>query len=428
MFLQVRPPDRWLHQASLAAYYALQQNKLDFNDVAALLQACAELDYAPPSWLMQHLVTTAQSQLPFFNPADLSGVLASLQQLSFRPSNTFLRVWCETSSRLLRAMTVGQLAAAAEALSWAGYNPQPWWARRFTAASLPLLPVATVEELLLLLDAALNLRLRPPVSWLHECYCHLRANKELLTLSQVADAAHVLAQLQPLPFSFISHHRAWLAQWLQQQQPADVAVLSRSELLYTLYAAGKLGVRLSRKWVAVALRQLHDRLDGAEPAELVAVLVVFCHFKRQQYTEAVVPAVWIRDCLAAAVDCLQMFSYEGLLQLLLACKDMQHSQQDEQQGDEGKGTQTESSPANTGKMADQQDEVVGSQQQQQQAELQIQQSIGAIADAFLVRVSQMNVVQLARVCKALEAPAGSSRPEWYQQLVQQCKAALAEQG
>lgn len=135
-----------------------------------------------------------------------SGVLSSLQDLSYRPSDTWLRVWCEVSSRHLRGMSIDQLAAAAGALAWTNYSTKPWWGRRLTAAALPLLPVATADELLLLLHSLLSMRLAVEPGWVHEAYCHLARQRQGLGLSQLADAAHVLGSMG-LPPDLVKVHR-----------------------------------------------------------------------------------------------------------------------------------------------------------------------------------------------------------------------------
>jgi len=136
----------------------------------------------------------------------LPGVLSSLQDLSYRPSDTWLRLWCEVSSRHLQGMAVDQLAAAAGAMAWTSYTPKPWWCRRLMAAALPLLPVATTDELLLLLHSLLTLRAAVDPGWVHEAYCHLALQQQQLGLSQLADAAHVLGSMS-LPAQLVRIHR-----------------------------------------------------------------------------------------------------------------------------------------------------------------------------------------------------------------------------
>jgi hypothetical protein len=135
-----------------------------------------------------------------------AGVLSALQELSYRPSDTWLRLWTEVSSKHLRGMSTDQLAAAAGALAWTGYSTKPWWGRRLTAAALPLLPVASADELLLLLDSLLSMRLAVPPGWVHEAYCHLARQQGGLGLSQLADAAHVLGHMG-LPPDLVAVHR-----------------------------------------------------------------------------------------------------------------------------------------------------------------------------------------------------------------------------
>jgi hypothetical protein len=451
---EVRPPQQWLNQASLAAYAALGSGKLDFNDAAALIQACVQLEYCPPAWLMHALVRRLQQMLPMLNPADLSGVLAALQALGFRPADTWLRLWCEHSSRLLRGMTAEQLAAAAGALVWAGYSPAAWWGDRLHAASRPLLPVASADELLLLLDASLGLRLAPPLGWTHEVYCHLKNVRQKLTLGQVADAAHVLAGLQ-LPPRLFGHHRAWLAGCLRSSstQLQGVAAMGRSELLYALYAAGKLRVWPQPQWLAAAMRRLAALLPDAAPAELVGSFVVFAGFGRQlqqqqqqeegaEHVELqpqqrkqqqqqsggalVAPgeaAGWLCSCLAAVVGCVGEFSDEGLLQLLLACVDAELGLQQQQHGQQHEQAQ----------MKDQDDskqpEVPEAHQQQQQQD--VEGYVDLLVASLVLRLPAMSLLQLSRVSKALEGkamPSSSSsrrRPAWFTGLLQQCKAAMA---
>jgi hypothetical protein len=485
---EVQPSQQWLQQASRAAYSFLESGKLDFNDAAAFIQACAALDYCPPAWMMHALVRRLQQMLPMLNPADLSGVLAALQALGFRPTDTWLRLWCEHSSRLLRGMTAEQLAAAAGALVWASYSPAPWWGERLYAASWPLLPVASADDLLLLLDAALGLRLPPPQPWTHQVYCHLRDVRRTLTLSQVADAAHVLAGLQLHP-RLAGHHRTWLAACLRSSssstQVQGVAAMGRAELLYALYAAGKLRVRPQPQWLAAAMRRLAALLPGAAPAELVGSFVVFAGFgrqlqqqqqedasqhmelqpkqqqqqqedgppqvvepeqlqprqrKRQQQGSDVLvdpgeAAGWLCSCLAAVVGCVGEFSDEGLLQLLLACVDaglgMQQQQQDETQ-QQLQDLQDITHPL-----------VQEFQQQQQQQQQDVQCYVELLVASLVSRLPRMSLLQLSRISKALEGKAmpssssssssatadGSSssrkRPEWFTGLLQQCKAAMA---
>jgi len=69
----VVPPDSWLQGAAWALHGHLVRGKLDFNDTAGLLQACAALDFSPPGWLMMPLVASLQQQLGLLTPADLAG-------------------------------------------------------------------------------------------------------------------------------------------------------------------------------------------------------------------------------------------------------------------------------------------------------------------------------------------------------------------
>jgi hypothetical protein len=71
---------------------------------------------------------------------------------------------------------------------------------------MPLLPAATADELLLLLDALLSLRVAVPPGWVHEAYCHLAGQRAVLGLSQLADAAHVLGSMG-LPPRLVQVHR-----------------------------------------------------------------------------------------------------------------------------------------------------------------------------------------------------------------------------
>lgn len=97
------------------------------------------------------------------------------------------------------------------ALAWTNYSPKLWWGRRLVAAAQPLLPVASADELLLLLHSLLSLRLSEaaPPGWVHEAYSHLARQQQGLGLSQLADAAHVLGSMQ-LPQELVQAHR-WVA-------------------------------------------------------------------------------------------------------------------------------------------------------------------------------------------------------------------------
>lgn len=76
----VVPPDSWLQGAAWALHGHLVRGKLDFNDTAGLLQACAALDFSPPGWLMMPLVAALQQQLGLLTPADLAGRWGCTQQ------------------------------------------------------------------------------------------------------------------------------------------------------------------------------------------------------------------------------------------------------------------------------------------------------------------------------------------------------------
>ena len=91
-------------------------------------------------------------------------------------------------------------------MAWTSYSPKPWWGRRLTAAALLLLPVATADELLLLLHSLLSLRVGVQPGWVHEAYCHLAQQQQQLGLSQLADAAHVLGSMS-LPPHLVRLHR-----------------------------------------------------------------------------------------------------------------------------------------------------------------------------------------------------------------------------
>eukprot|EP00775_Hariotina_reticulata_P004817 gene4817-5064_t len=288
---------------------------------------------------MHELVRHLQQHLAFFTPSDLAGVLSGLHVLSFRPRNTFLRCWCESSSRLLADMTISQLAAAAAALSWAGYQLQPWWTLKFLAACQPLLPSADAEDLLLLLHASLGTK----------------------------------------------------RERQQQQGKGD----SRASI-----SAQRTAVEVVRTSLA--------------PSD---------------------SSLWLQDCLAAAAGCVAELSDEGLLQLLLTSADVgfQAAAVSTTSNDVISGTSDSSSLGLGG--------VPGGGAAAGVVSLgrDVEGCVRVLADALAGRMAGMSLVQLSRVVKALEAYSTSSSSskssgesrikslslDWYLQLIQQGKAAMA---
>lgn len=252
--------------------------------------------------------------------------------------------------------------------------------------------------------------------------------------------------------------RSWLASCLQRvggwQGGAAAAALSRSELLYMLYAAARLRVSPGDTLLSASLRRLHRELPAATPAELVGCLSVFIYWWRQQQQQLQQPAsmssidnsssssgggdggsskrgssrkcavqAWsgpvgvmalsqLRDCLAAVESWSSQFSDEGLLQLLMTCAKVDWTQQQQQQ----QGHDTD-------------DQLLAD----------MYSSIMSLVGVLVGRLPGMSLVQLARVNRTLEggpgssssssstgvAGGGSSRPEWYSQLLRQVKAAMA---
>jgi len=263
--------------------------------------------------------------------------------------------------------------------------------------------------------------------------------------------------------------RSWLACCLQRvggwEGGAAAAALSRSELLYMLYAAARLRVSPGDTLLAAALRRLHAELPAATPAELAGCLSVFCHWWKQQQqhtdssstgstggsseaaasggsTATAVPGgadrsvesprdssqqvlrgsfvglVQLRDCLSAVVLCTAKFSDEGLLQLLLTCAGLPP-------------------PAAVASDQDQQEQR---EEEQSQLLADMQSSILVLMAALVGRLPAMGLVQLSRMSRALETrlsatssgsgssnsrgPAGH-KTAWLEQLLQQVKAELA---
>jgi hypothetical protein len=235
--------------------------------------------------------------------------------------------------------------------------------------------------------------------------------------------------------------RSWLASCLQRvggwQGGAAAAALSRSELLYMLYAAARLRVSPGDTLLSASLTRLHRELPAATPAELAGCLSVFIYWWRQQQQQqqqqqrvagdssgssrgrgaaharsgpvGVMVLLQLRDCLAAVEACSRQFSDEGLLQLLMTCVKVDWAQQQQQQG----------------VCAD--DQLL----------VDMHSSIRSLVEVLVDRLPGMSLVQLARVSRTLEngpgssssstrvAWGGSSRPNWYDHLLRQVKAALA---
>jgi hypothetical protein len=152
-------------------------------------------------------------------------------------------------------------------------------------------------------------------------------------------------------------------------------------------------------------------------------------------------ALWLQDCLAAAVGCVAEFSDEGLLQLLLTSADV---------GMEAVAVSGASSDAVIDGSSDSSD---GSSRALEEVPPGGGAAVGGagvvgqgtegcvrvLADTLAGRMMGMSLLQLSRVVKVLEAHSmsGSSikssahirkqsqRPGWYLQLVQQGKAAMA---
>jgi hypothetical protein len=458
----VLPPRAWLDSAAAAALRHLRAGRFDGKDSAGLLQACAALGYGPPAWLMAALVEHLQQHLGRLTPADLAGVLSALQDVGWRPSDTWLRLWSEVSSRALAGMTLNQLAAAAGALAGTGYTPGPWWARRLAAAARPLLPTAGADALLLLLHSLASLRAgAPDPGWVHEAYGHLAQQRGALSLRQLADAAHVLGSLRPLPPALLATHRAWLAgclaavgAWQQgsggaagddaaagaaAQRASAVATsaasaLSRQELLYLLYAAARLHLAPGPALLAAALGRLQRELPLCGPAQLGGCLTVFCYwYKREQQQQqqqqqqqgaagtapagapgmpgallpppssrsgggAVANLQQVHDCLLAVCACAAQFSDEGLLQLLLTCA--------------GAGLPPSPSPEQGGRS--------------EQGAASMQGCIDGLSALLVSRLRRMSLTQLSHVKRALQGRSATAAGlGWYGALLAQASAALA---
>lgn len=265
---------------------------------------------------------------------------------------------------------------------------------------------------------------------------------------------------------FLLTARSWLACCLQRvggwEGGAAAAALSRSELLYMLYAAARLRVSPGDTLLAAALRRLHAELPAATPAELAGCLSVFCYWwkHRQQHTDSssmgsaggssepadsssstvaadpgradrsvesgdssrqvtrgsVIGLVQLRNCLSAVVSCTAKFSDEGLLQLLLTCAGLP-------------------SPAAVASDQDQQEQQ-RREEEQTQLLADMQSSILMLVAALVGRLPAMGLVQLSRMSRTLEtrlsATSGGSgsstrgpKTAWLEQLLQQVKAELA---
>ena len=250
----------------------------------------------------------------WLSPGNMVGVLCALQEIGYVPPKTWLGQYMQHSKRKLPSLSITQLAELAGALCWASGLPSKKWCGEWASRVQVLMPVATAEELVMVLHAAVGLKVELRPGWVHECLTHVKLRRRELSLRQLADVAHAVANL-PLRPSLLKHHMGWL-RWQLKLLRREWEELSRQEVLYLLYAAGKLRMRgeMKRVWVKGGLQQLALGVEGAAPAELAASLVVFANFAGQ------VERGWLEGVLVAVGRQVGVFSNEGLLQVVMACE------------------------------------------------------------------------------------------------------------
>jgi hypothetical protein len=288
----------------------------------------------------------------------------------------------QQSKRKLPSLSITQLAEVAAVLCWAGGVPSKKWCNIWCKKVQLLMSIATAEELVMVLHAAVGMKIELRPGWVHECLTHLKLRRRELSLRQLADVAHAVANL-PLRPSLLKHHMGWL-RWQLKLLRREWEELSRQEVLYLLYAAGKLRMRgeMKRVWVKGGLQQLALGVEGAGPAELAATVVVFANFAGEVKTG------WLEGVLVAVGRQAAVFSNEGLLQVVMAC--------------EGLGCEVGDGEGAVGRL------------------------VGVLVGRFR---GGMGMVELTRCCRVLEGGVRKKGfSDWYEGVLREAKAALGAYG
>lgn len=370
--LQRHPGNDWLAAAVAAIHKWLRSYY--HKDTVIILQLLAAVSYAPEPLFMEDLVHHMQNKVPNMSPSQAVQVMACLQVLGYVPPTRWLSQYYQHTRRKLSGCSIQELAVLTGALKWAKAVVPVWWAAEFVARSWPLITTAAPGPLAKLLYNTLALDMRPPGGWLQSCVVQLRSHGAHVTTADMALVAAAMCKLPPTHVVLAEHHR-WLTASLKRIS-MHWSVLSLQESLYIMQAVAQLGVHCDEQWLQQGLGSLQQKLAGADPSLLAAVLNVYTKYP------AIVQPDWVDSVLSIAEQMSGDFSNMELVMLLVPCAQL------------GLTASKES-------------------------------VLATLIRSMLKRVQGMGLVQLYRCTNALQTHVRRVYPAWYWQLLQFAAKALA---
>ncbi|GFR48839.1 hypothetical protein Agub_g10792 [Astrephomene gubernaculifera] len=286
-YMQYKPHPQWFR----GMWDLVMQNlgALDKQQCANVLWAAARLGCSVPFRDVDAILTRVASQLPDHTDAEILALLQAVASLGFKPRLDWIELLGGHLYKRLPRMRPFEVTAVLQHMADLGHKPHRVWLARWVEVLLPNMQVLSLTQLATAAHAAAQLGFRPPAGML-EALLHAAAARMSAVLEAAGSEATAAGAAVDQAHAARQHPRFGIRQ--QQSQPhtprhssqpvrtqlansLDGGVALRRlpvTLSRLLWALAVLDVRPNGEWMAHYMACLRIALDDCSARELSLVV------------------------------------------------------------------------------------------------------------------------------------------------------------